>query len=331
MNQLPPTDSPRPLRRPASERAAVIVAVALVLAACRAAPTVPSGSPSSPEATAVSSPTHDVHGTVVADGLVVVAGGAPFVSDPEGLLAPFGGPGGTIAAVTTGGGMVLVVDQDGVPWLSVDPASAHPFWRPIALPVSANPGRALIALAPTGDAVAIVDGDPQRPTFALRIANLRGVVGRTFTLDRGLNGPPSWIGPSAIALNVIRPDQRSGFTVLDLASGAATDVPSFGFSLSATSDGSVVAFDDAASGDVLVGARVDTDAGGIDRMARIPSPAGSGPDAVALSPDGTRLAILRRMGSAVAIDVLVLDGDVWRVVRSPTLPGDPLVSMAWLR
>jgi hypothetical protein len=50
---------------------------------------------------------------------------------------------------------------------------------------------------------------------------------------------------------------------------------------------------------------------------------------IALSADGRRLAIVRRMDAGASIELFVEVDGVWHAAASLTTPGDGAVSIAW--
>lgn len=263
------------------------------------------------------------------DGLLVAVDGVLFETDPSGVLVPLDRPGAPIVSVSAGGGRILILDRIGA-WLATGDGEGRPSWSSIDLSTLAGPEPPLLALAPDGHRFVGAIGVAQDARLDLVIVGVEDATSRTITLPRGINGPPAWIGPGAIGIDVIRPDQASGLSVVEVASGGAMDVTATGSTVSASADGATVAIDDPASGAVMVGARDDV-LGARGSPARIASPANSGPDGLALAPDGQRLAILRRLGSQIRIDLLRLEPTGWEVRQTIAVPGDPLVSMAWLR
>jgi hypothetical protein len=67
-------------------------------------------------------------------------------------------------------------------------------------------------------------------------------------------------------------------------------------------------------------------------MTRLHGPAGSGVDSLAMSPDGHRLAVVRRDDAGTASIELFRDLEQgWSRVRILTVPGGGAVSVAWLQ
>ncbi|HEX2755315.1 MAG TPA: hypothetical protein VHM48_07625 [Candidatus Limnocylindrales bacterium] len=53
-------------------------------------------------------------------------------------------------------------------------------------------------------------------------------------------------------------------------------------------------------------------------------------DGLAMSADGTRLAVVRRGETSTTIDIHVRRDDAWASVRTVILPGVDSASVAWL-
>jgi hypothetical protein len=49
-----------------------------------------------------------------------------------------------------------------------------------------------------------------------------------------------------------------------------------------------------------------------------------------MSPDGARLAIVRRSDAGGSIEIVVRLGDDWRTIRTLTTLGEGPISVAWL-
>ena len=330
MRPNPPMVDPQPSRRlapgrpfPTAQTAAIVVAaisLATFLVGCGSALPVPSLAPTG---SPLESPS--------IDGLLVATGGILQVTQPDGGLTAFDGPAVNVVAVTAGNRHVVALDVDHQALLSADPLARQRTWRPVAIPAAATEAEPLLALSPLGLDLAVTAGDPQGRSFDLILADAASGAARSITVDRGLNGPPVWVGPAMIAVNTIGRDQRSGFSVIDLATNVVTDGPSSGFALAATGDGELIAFDEGRSGDVLVGDRAEWLAGEFDQMARIASAPGTGADQVAISADGSRLAIVRRTDARAAIEILARIHGPWHSIRTVAIDGDHALSIAWLR
>jgi hypothetical protein len=188
-----------------------------------------------------------------------------------------------------------------------------------------------MALSPIGKELAFAVGDPQGERFDLVILDVATGASRAIAVEPGLNGPPSWIGPSAVAIGVIGPDGNSEIATLDVNRGGVTDASAAAGVISATVDGLRVAVDDP-SGDVLIGKTATWRSGSLDSMTRLHGPAGSGVERLAMSPDGHRLAVVRRDDAGTASIELFHDLEQgWSSVRMLTVPGDGVVSVAWLQ
>lgn len=337
MNTNPPVPRSMPPRRSASGRLVrLIVASLLVLAgaACGSARPPSMASPaSSPGGSSGGSPTTSparpsarlgVHG-----GLLVATGGPLQIVTADGSLGAFDDRPDPVLAVSAGGGVVIVVDSAFLAWLGSDDGSERVIWRRFELPTDGRAERPLLALSPDGATIALATGQLQGRTFELILIDVAASMAKSIPVAHGLNGPPVWLGRPSVAINVLGLDQHAGFVVVDAASGVVDDLPAAGFSLAASTDGSTIAMNDPASGTALVGTRADLDAGHLAGMTRIPSPPGFAVDDLALSGDGTRLAIVRRSDEATSLEVLELIDAAWTRRTLLTLGADAILSIAW--
>jgi hypothetical protein len=225
---------------------------------------------------------------------------------------------------------VVVVDDAGGLHRSAPAATGSRIWQSVPMPPGGDPNPRLVGLAPAGTALALAFGRLQARAFDLTIAPLDGGTVRTIAVERGLDGPPTWIGDTIVAVHAIRDGGRSGFTWIDVRRGDVLDVPSYGVALAASADGRLVAFDEATSGDVLVGDTVDMNDAGLARMARLANTSGAGVDRIALSGDGSHLAVARRTDAGTTVELFTAVAGEWRAAGDIRIPGDPAVSIAWL-
>lgn len=331
MNAHPPVLHSAPPRRPASGRLTrPIVAGLLVLvsAACGSAPPPPVASPAGLPTGSPASPSARIG---FRDGLLVAAGGPLQVLTADGTLGAFDDRPDPVLAVSAGGGVVTVVDAGFLAWLGTEDGSDRVAWRRLELPTDGRAERPLLALSPDGATIAVAAGALQGRTFELILVDLAGGAARSITVAHGLNGPPVWLGRPSVAINILGHDQHAGIVVVDALTGAVRDLPAAGFSIAASADGSTVVTDDSASGETLVGRRASLDAGNLAGMTRIPGPPGFAADAVALSGDGTRLAIVHRSDQATSLEVLELSDGAWTRRTLLTVGADAVLSIAWLR
>ena len=335
MNAHPPVHRSLPSRRSASGRHArpfVIGLLALAVGACGSAPPGPvvsptgsaQGSPDGPHA----SPSARLG---VRDGLLIAAGGPLQIVDADGVFGRFDDRPDPVLAVAAGGNTIVVVDPGFLAWLGTTGGPDPVAWRRLGLPSDDRAERPLLAVSPDGATIALATGPLQGRAFELILIDVASGAARSIPIERGLNGPPAWLGTDSIAVNAIGPDQHAGFVELDTTTGVVRDRPTVGYSITASADGSTVAMDDSVSGEALVGPRARLDAGDPAGMTRIPSPAGFAVEAVGLSGDGMRLAIVRRSGQATSLEVLELVDGVWIRRASMTLGADAALSIAWLR
>ncbi len=310
-------------RRPASGRRAALVLAAGCLAACSSpvpppVSRLPSGAPSS------SPPS--------VEGLLVASGATFQATDSSGDLHPVAGPiGAVIVGVTAGSGAIVVLDDRFGAWHAPNASDGRPDWQRLSIPTDGSGDRPLLALSPAGDRIAIARESVPGQTFDLVVVGLPSGDSRATAVDHQLNGPPIWLDPTTVAIDAIGPNQQSGFVAIDLESHAVADLPTFGVALAASMDGSRVAIDESASGNVFVGARADLTADGLARMTRIVGPPATGPESLALDGAGARLAIVRRTTSGATIQMVVLSDGVWTAVPTLQVAGDGPISVAWLR
>jgi hypothetical protein len=263
--------------------------------------------------------------------LLVATGGLLQVTEAPGSLAPFDGPADPVAAVTASEGHVVAATVKGALLASSTSSGQPRTWRSLPGPTGLGDRVPLMALSPRGKQLALAVGDPQGDRFELVILDVATGASRAIAVERGLNGPPSWIGSSAVAIGVIGPEGNSEIATIDVNRGGVTDASAAAGVISATVDGLHVAVDDP-SGDVLIGETATWRSESPDSMTRLHGPAGSGVDSLAMSPDGHRLAVVRRDDAGTASIELFRDLEQgWSRVRILTVPGDGAVSVAWLQ
>jgi hypothetical protein len=299
MNAPPPTDRLR-------LRAAAVAAIVTVAIAAGCGPQPPS-----------------------VDGLLVAADGLLLVTNPAGQLVAFDGPSGPAISVAASDGRVVVA-IDGGALVTSSKSSTTRSWQPLPAPVLGGAVR-FMALSPTGRTLALAEGDPEASSFELVLLDLGSGTSRSIAVDRGLNGPPAWIGPGTVAIDVIKPNGSSAIAAVDVTTGALVDDAFGGIAVSASDDRRHVAVDDRATGDVLVGELDGQALGPLQRVTRLVGPAGAGVDVLAMSPDGTRLAVIRRADpGAASLELYRRLEQGWTSRRIISLAGDGPVSIAWL-
>ena len=333
MNQFPPIFRHAPPRAVGSGRrtsrrqhwrAVMAVGLLAVAAGCaRLAPATPTpASADPPSAFPVADPG--------LDGLLVATGGALLVTEADGGLIAFEPAVDHVAAVTAAAGVIVAIDGSGQAAVLDTRSTPDARWKTVDLPTDPQAPVRLAAMAPSGSQLAIVAGDPQGTSFAVTILDLTTGASRTIPARRGLNGPPSWLGPDTIAVDVIRDAGHSGIATIDVASGVLTDGPGPGTIVISSSDGAHLALDDPATGDVLLGDVATWQSGALASMTRIHGPPATGVEALAMSADGTRLAVVRRSDAGASVEIVVRVGDEWRSAQTLTRLGDVPPSVAWL-
>jgi hypothetical protein len=265
------------------------------------------------------------------DRLLVATGGLLQVTDASGTLVPFDGPPDPVVAVTASDGHVVAATAGGALMTSNGSSGPPRTWRGLDVPAAAGGGPPLIALSPLGREIALAVGDPQGARFDLIVLDVGTGTSRSIAVERGLNGPPSWIGPSTVAIDVIGADGESELAMIDVERTAMAEVAVAARALSATLDGQRIAVDDP-GGDVLIGDVATWRSGTLGAMTRLHGPPGSGVENLALSPNGDRLAVARRSeAGAASIELFRALEQDWTSVRILTLAGDGPLSIAWLQ
>jgi hypothetical protein len=264
-------------------------------------------------------------------GLLVATGGPLQVTDGSGGLAAFDGPAEPVVAVTSSDGRVVAATVDGR-LITSSGSGGTRTWEDVDVPADARLRFPLIAVSPLGQKLAMAVGEPQGASFDLLLVDVGLGTMRSISVGRGLNGPPAWIGPGIVALDVIKPNGESAVATIDIGSGAVTDDALPGHVVSASIDGKRLALDDPATGDVLVGETVSAGVGPLGDVVSLRGPAGSGVESLAMSPAGGHLAVVRRAdgGSALVELYRAVDGG-WSKARTIELAGDGAVSVAWLQ
>jgi hypothetical protein len=263
------------------------------------------------------------------DGLLVATGGPLRIIDAGGGLGPFQPATDDVSAVTASAGVIVTIDGSGRTAV-LDATAQAPAWTALDLPTDPRGAVRLVALAPSGSELAIVAGDPQGVSFVLTTLDVRTGASRAIPVERGLNGPPSWLGPGTIAVDVIRDAGHSGIATIELGTGVVADRPGPGSIVVSSTARDRLAIDDPTTGDVLLGDVAAWQAGAVAGMSRIHGPPATGVEGLAMSADGTRLGVVRRSDAGGSIEILVrLDGD-WRSVRTLAMPGEAPISVAWL-
>jgi hypothetical protein len=265
-------------------------------------------------------------------GLAVVSFGPMTVTNDEGALEPIAGPPGDVRSVTASSGRIAAETVDHQFFVSDAPsASATRTWRRLAIEAPPNLTPSGMDLSPEGRVLAIVFGDPN--TAGLQLVTIDVETGETDLrpMDLASNGPPSWLGPQLLALEVIRPDQRSGTATVNPATGETTITDAEGFAPSATADGNRIAVAGSPDG-IVITDTVSWIKGNPVAAPGIAPPAESSLQDLALDADGTRLAVVytANSGAASTVMILRLAGTVWEIVASIPMPGDAAVSVDWL-
>src|SRR5690242_20481720 len=171
-----------------------------------------------------------------ASGLLVAANRQVRSTRADGTTATFDAPAERIQTVVAAGGRVVVVGFDGRAWVAAVDATPRS-WSAVPASVAEAGSAPLIALSGDGHTLAAVRGDPQGARFDLALIDARGGAERRVPVPRGINGPPSWLSSTSVALDVIDPTGRSGIAAIDVATGAVEDAIGPGLDVAASTDG----------------------------------------------------------------------------------------------
>jgi hypothetical protein len=309
MSSHPPTRPPTRRRpsRPRSGRALVLAGAfaSAVAAGCSTAPGEPS-----------------------AAGLLVATGGPLRVTVADGTLGAFEAPAEPVAGVAASDGRVVAVGADGRAWTSSGSQTPR-VWQPLPLPVA--PGAVpLIALSPLGRQLAVAAGDLQADHFDLVVVTVGDGAVRHLAVSRGINGPPAWLDPNTVAMDLIGADGTSSVAAIDATSGVVADRAGPGIEVSATLDGDHLAvLDD--TGGAFVGETSAWRAGRLEQLLPLPGPADATAEHVAIDGTGGRVAIVRRaVAGPATIELWVHGARGWTLRRALALDGDGPVGVAWL-
>ena len=262
-------------------------------------------------------------------GLLVATAGRLEVTDEDAGLVAFGGPSDPVVALTAANGRVVAATAVGAFVSSSKADTARP-WTALHLPARRVGEPMLMSLSPRGTELAVVGGDLQGEAFELLIVDLDAGTSRRIPVARGLNGPPSWIGPTEIGVVVIKSDGESGMAGIDSRTGVVSNDVLDARVASISADGRHLALDDPRTGDVLVEAVDGSSRAPHGPVARLVGSAGSTVESVSLSSNGMRLAAVRRTDTgAGSIEIFRLIDAGWSLVRSLPLSDDGPVSIAW--
>jgi hypothetical protein len=264
-------------------------------------------------------------------GLVVAASGRLMVTSAPGELAPVPAAPDRVRVATAANGRIVAALVNGQFFVSDAPAAGQArAWRHLSVDVPPGTPSSGIDLSPDGRTLAIVLGDPETPSLDLVTVDVEAGATNRRSLELMANGPPSWLRPDQLALEVIGRDQHSAIATIDPTSGAMTLTDAQGIAPSASRDGSQIAVADTPSG-LVVTDPATWMAGGPAAVPGIPGPADSTIQDVALDADGTRLAIVYvAADSSASIEILRPTGTAWKSVSSIQIAGDAPVSIDWL-
>jgi hypothetical protein len=266
-------------------------------------------------------------------GLVITSIGQIGVTDDNGQPATIDGPAEDVRFVTASSGRIAASTTGGRVFVSDAPGAGEArAWRTLALDESSSRTPSGLDLSPDGRVLAIVLGDPDTPGLELVTIDVEANSTAVRSIDLMSNGPPSWLRPELIGLEVVRPDQHSGIATVNTTSGEVTVTEAQGFSPSVTGDGSRMAIADPATGRITIGDPASWIAGVPNEDSGINAPIESSVQDVAIDADGSRLAVVYAANSDAFATVVILrrTGTGWERVSSIPVRGDAPVSIDWL-
>jgi len=314
----------RPPQRFPTRSAGAIVA-AIVLAGCGSPG--PSASPAgsfSPPVTFSASPEPSV------GGLLIAWSGPIQVTDETGALGALPRSPAEVSAVAAGSGRIVAISPP-VKAFTADALASPVEWQPIDLSAAGDRLTTLVAVSADGRRMAMVGGAMQADAFDLDTVDLPGGPIHRLTIPRGANGPPAWLDDKTVVVDVITRAGASGLAAIDISNGAVTDRFGPGIEASFSADGSRVALI-ADGGDVLVANAQSWRSGLLDGSVGLPGRSDQTAERVAISPDGTRVAVVRSSTTRPTIvEIWLFANGAWAEAVAIPVGGDGPATIAWLR
>ena len=273
-------------------------------------------------------------------GLLVTSGGhVERLDDPGGLDVVAGAP-MNARHLAVGGRSVAILTEDGrlVTASAGDPKADNLQWRPVPLTLPASGFTAGIDVSPDGRSVALVRAHDDANRLELVVVDLATGDARNRTIDLGANGPPSWLGNDALALEVVDADGAAKVVSVAVPGGdgddqAPIESAASGFALATTPNGQTLAVGDEGARSVAVVPRDDWWSGGNTGVRLEPPP---GPDVavqdVAIDADGTRVGAVYAHGDTSTWTLVVsrLVSGAWERAASFDVVSDSPPTIDWL-
>jgi hypothetical protein len=272
-------------------------------------------------------------------GLLVTSDGTLYRLADGGGLDPVKGAPTTIRQIAAAGRSVAALTRDGRLQVAATSSSSADglSWRPLDVTLPDAGFTAGIDVSPDGHAIALVRAHEDANRLELLVIDSATGMATTRELAVGANGPPSWLGNDALALEIVDSDGNAKVVSVAAPGGDGDDVDpieseSRGFAIAATPDGRTIAVSDDALQSVVVVPRADWWSGA-STGAAIPPPTGDvAVQDIAIDADGTRVAVVYAHGDTSTWTLVVdrLANGMWERSTSIELDSEDPPTIDWL-
>jgi hypothetical protein len=272
-------------------------------------------------------------------GLLVAASGSLYRLGDAGSVTPVPSAPANVRYVAVGGRSIAALTQEDrtLAATAASPMSDDLRWHPVGVTRPDSGFTAGIDLSPDGRSLALVRAHEDANRLELVVVDLATGDGSTRNVELGANGPPSWLGNDALALEVV--DAEGTAKVVSVAAPgsdgddeAPVESASRGLALSATPDGTTVAVSDDAAQSVEVTSRADWWSGKESGTTIEPPAADLAVHDIAIDQDATRVAVAYAHGDSPTWTLVVsrlVDG-TWQRAASVDLESDVPPTIDWL-
>jgi hypothetical protein len=272
-------------------------------------------------------------------GLLVASGGGLYRLSDAGALDPVKDAPANIRQVASAGRSVAALTRDdrvlsaAAPSASADDLS----WRGVDVTLPDSGFTAGIDVSPDGRSIALVQAHDDANRLELLVIDPATGAATTRQLEVGANGPPSWLGNDALALEIVDADGNAKIVSVAAPGGDADGAEpivsaSRGLAIAATPDGHTIAVADGSAQVVDVIARTDWWSGGSGGAAvEPPSPDLVVQDA-AIDSDATRVGVVYGHGDTPRWTIVVtrLANGAWGRAVSVDVESEDPPTIDWL-